>query len=143
MEFHIMPAAFFGHGSPMNAIETNRFTSAWKAFGQAVPAGFPTRVAGVGAGGVASRTRIAVLTMGGRDMSFDQDLPAPLGLSDSTVTKLNDQRAYLQLGGADRADVGAWLGFGISHPCTVFDKWQAIPVLDDDRLVVDLIRTFL
>ena len=23
--------------------------------------------------------------------------------------------------------------FGISHPCTVFDKWQLIPVLDDER----------
>jgi len=32
-----MPAAFIGHGSPMNAIEINRYTSAWKAFGQAVP----------------------------------------------------------------------------------------------------------
>jgi aromatic ring-opening dioxygenase catalytic subunit (LigB family) len=33
---HPMPAAFIGHGSPMNAIELNRYTSAWKAFGQAV-----------------------------------------------------------------------------------------------------------
>jgi len=31
-----MPAVFVGHGSPMNAIEVNRYTSAWKAFGQAV-----------------------------------------------------------------------------------------------------------
>lgn len=33
----LMPAAFFGHGNPMNALETNRYTSAWQAFGQAVP----------------------------------------------------------------------------------------------------------
>jgi 4,5-DOPA dioxygenase extradiol len=32
-----MPAVFFGHGSPMNAIESNRFTSAWRAFGQRIP----------------------------------------------------------------------------------------------------------
>lgn len=32
-----MPAAFFGHGSPMNAIESNRYTAAWAAFGRAVP----------------------------------------------------------------------------------------------------------
>src|SRR4051794_2679222 len=32
-----MPAAFFGHGNPMNALETNRYTSAWRAFGGAVP----------------------------------------------------------------------------------------------------------
>ena len=47
-------------------------------------------------------------------------------------------------GGADREQVavGDWLGFGISHPCTVFDKWQLIPVLDEQDRVVDLIRTF-
>jgi 4,5-DOPA dioxygenase extradiol len=32
-----MPAAFLGHGNPMNALEVNRYTTAWKAFGQAVP----------------------------------------------------------------------------------------------------------
>ena len=33
----LMPAAFFGHGNPMNALETNRYTASWKAFGEAVP----------------------------------------------------------------------------------------------------------
>jgi 4,5-DOPA dioxygenase extradiol len=32
-----MPVAFLGHGSPMNALEHNRFTEAWQAFGVAVP----------------------------------------------------------------------------------------------------------
>jgi 4,5-DOPA dioxygenase extradiol len=32
-----MPAAFFGHGNPMNAIETNRYTASWRAFGRSVP----------------------------------------------------------------------------------------------------------
>lgn len=32
-----MPAAFFGHGNPMNAIETNRYTEAWRRFGETVP----------------------------------------------------------------------------------------------------------
>ena len=32
----VLPAAFFGHGSPMNALEVNRYTATWKAFGQAV-----------------------------------------------------------------------------------------------------------
>lgn len=86
---------------------------------------------------------LALLTMGRRDVSFDQDMPLPLELSDSAVTKLNDQHAYLRLGPTDRAvEVGRWLRFGISHPCTTFDKWQMIPVLDDDDRVVDLIRTF-
>jgi D-serine deaminase-like pyridoxal phosphate-dependent protein len=87
---------------------------------------------------------LALLTMGRRDVSFDQDLPVPYGLSASVVTKLNDQHAYLRLGEADRNRVGVGdrIQFGISHPCTVFDKWQLIPVLDDDGRVVDLIRTF-
>jgi 4,5-DOPA dioxygenase extradiol len=33
----VMPAAFFGHGNPMNALEKNRYTEAWQAFGRAVP----------------------------------------------------------------------------------------------------------
>jgi len=32
-----MPVAFLGHGSPMNALETNRFTTAWRAFGAGAP----------------------------------------------------------------------------------------------------------
>ena len=32
-----MPAAFLGHGSPMNALERNRFTDAWRVFGASVP----------------------------------------------------------------------------------------------------------
>jgi 4,5-DOPA dioxygenase extradiol len=32
-----MPAAFIGHGSPMNALERNRFTEAWRAFGASAP----------------------------------------------------------------------------------------------------------
>ncbi|HXU64468.1 MAG TPA: 4,5-DOPA dioxygenase extradiol [Polyangia bacterium] len=32
-----MPAAFLGHGSPMNALEPNRYTTAWREFGAAVP----------------------------------------------------------------------------------------------------------
>jgi D-serine deaminase-like pyridoxal phosphate-dependent protein len=86
--------------------------------------------------------RLAVLTMGRRDVSFDQDLPVPMGLSQSALNKLNDQHAYLRLGTGDEVGVGDWLGFGISHPCTVFDKWQLIPELDSDDRVVDLIRTF-
>ena len=35
---------------------------------------------------------------------------------------------------------------GLSHPCTTFDKWRLIPVIDDhtsdDPAVVDLVHTF-
>lgn len=87
---------------------------------------------------------LAVLTMGRRDVSFDQGLPVPLGLSDSRVFTLNDQHALLRLGSPDvsRVEVGSWLEFGVSHPCTTFDKWQLIPVLDAEERVVELVRTF-
>ncbi|MBK6006890.1 4,5-DOPA dioxygenase extradiol [Ramlibacter ginsenosidimutans] len=32
-----MPAAFIGHGSPMNTLESNDFTRSWRALGQALP----------------------------------------------------------------------------------------------------------
>lgn len=37
MTSSMMPAVFFGHGSPMNAIEHNRYTEAWRAFGASIP----------------------------------------------------------------------------------------------------------
>ena len=41
--------------------------------------------------------------------------------------------------------VGDVLRLGLSHPCTAFDKWQLIPVIDDagaeQPVVVDLLRT--
>ena len=85
---------------------------------------------------------LALVGMGRRDVSFDQDLPVPYGLISSRVVKLNDQHAYLRLAEDARAEVGDWVQFGISHPCTVFDKWPMIPELDDSGRVVDLIRTF-
>ncbi|MGA9572389.1 MAG: 4,5-DOPA dioxygenase extradiol [Lysobacterales bacterium] len=33
----IFPSIFFGHGSPMNAIQTNRYTEAWRDFGKRSP----------------------------------------------------------------------------------------------------------
>jgi len=98
---------------------------------------------------------LALLTMGRRDVSFDQRLPMPKrirtaqgwssnGLAGCEVFKLNDQHAFLALspGMADSCDIGTWLEFGISHPCTVFDKWPMIPVTDEGGRVIDLVRTF-
>lgn len=84
---------------------------------------------------------LALVTMGRRDISFDAGLPVPLHLPGARVTALNDQHAYLASAG-HRVEVGDWVGFGVSHPCTTFDKWQLIPVLDDADRVVDLVRTF-
>ncbi len=31
-----LPAIFFGHGNPMNALESNPYTEAWRAMGQSI-----------------------------------------------------------------------------------------------------------
>ena len=94
---------------------------------------------------------LALLTMGRRDVSFDQDLPVPqqirigsdwADLAGCEVVKLNDQHAFLRLLPAAAVEVGSGVAFGISHPCTVFDKWQLIPVLDERGRVIELVRTF-
>ena len=33
-----MPAVFFGHGNPMNAVSSNAYSAAWRAIGKALPA---------------------------------------------------------------------------------------------------------
>jgi 4,5-DOPA dioxygenase extradiol len=33
----LYPTAFIGHGSPMNAIERNRYTESWRSFGASLP----------------------------------------------------------------------------------------------------------
>lgn len=33
----VFPAIFFGHGNPMNALEDNRYTEAWRAIGTQIP----------------------------------------------------------------------------------------------------------
>ena len=33
----LMPALFIGHGSPMNTLESNRYSRAWRAIGAALP----------------------------------------------------------------------------------------------------------
>lgn len=85
---------------------------------------------------------LALAGVGRRDISFDQGMPVPRRPAGAAVTKLNDQHAFVQLPGGPAPAVGDWLEFGISHPCTTFDKWPLIPVLDAQRRVVELVRTF-
>jgi D-serine deaminase-like pyridoxal phosphate-dependent protein len=95
---------------------------------------------------------LALLTMGKRDVPYDLDFPMPqrirrpdgvAPLTGCEVTALNDQHTFLRLGRDAGVEVGDWIGFGLSHPCTTFDKWQLIPVVDaDGETVVDLIRTY-
>ncbi len=92
---------------------------------------------------------LAILGAGKRDVPYDIGLPVPLSvrgvdgslrtLEGSTVDKLNDQHAYLR--GAE-VRPGEMVRLGVSHPCTAFDKWRVIPVVDDGYRVVDLLHTY-
>jgi D-serine deaminase-like pyridoxal phosphate-dependent protein len=57
------------------------------------------------------------------------------------VTGLNDQHAFARLSAGVGLSVGDLVGLGISHPCSAFDRWRWIPVVDDDYDVVDLYET--
>jgi D-serine deaminase-like pyridoxal phosphate-dependent protein len=69
-------------------------------------------------------------------------------LTEVTVTALNDQHAFLAFDprGDPPVRIGDELRLGLSHPCTAFDKWKLVPVVDDadadDPTVVDLVRTW-
>jgi D-serine dehydratase len=110
---------------------------------------------------------LALLTAGRRDVSYDIEMPIPVmwcpaGESHARpvpegwrIKALNDQHAYLvwdaaageQAAQTDPQNpgltpkVGDRIGLGISHPCTTFDKWRWMPVVDEDYRVVDAITT--
>jgi len=86
---------------------------------------------------------------GRRDAPFDADLPIPLQVHPAsgtgtarpvhgTTTRLNDQHLFLHT--EDQVAVGEVIEFGVSHPCTSFDKWAALPVLQGQQ-VVGLVHT--
>ncbi|WP_460370411.1 type III PLP-dependent enzyme domain-containing protein, partial [Actinocorallia lasiicapitis] len=91
---------------------------------------------------------LALVGMGKREAPYDLGLPvalqihrdgATLPADGVTTVKLDDHHGYLAGGDLHVGDV---LRFGISHPCTAFDKWRVIPLIDDEHRVVDLIRTY-
>jgi len=98
---------------------------------------------------------LAILAAGKRDLSFDLDLPVPVWFAHRgesmpqaapeawRVTGLNDQHAYLRWDpdAAVGPRVGDRVGLGISHPCTTFDKWRWMPIVDAQYGVCDAIVT--
>ncbi|MCC7046866.1 MAG: amino acid deaminase [Alphaproteobacteria bacterium] len=96
-----------------------------------------------------------LLTMGRRDVGTDvyNPLPelwyrpglhnAPVAIpGDNIVTGLNDQHTHMAIDPSSPLKVGDMVSFGVSHPCTTFDKWQLLYEVDDDYNIVAGIRTF-
>lgn len=95
---------------------------------------------------------LALLTCGRRDISYDLEMPIPQrhaarGARTSTpvpaswkITALNDQHAYLRFEGP-APQVGDRVALGISHPCTTFDKWRWLPLIEDDGRISGAVHT--
>jgi D-serine dehydratase len=96
----------------------------------------------------------AIITCGKRDISFDTGWPVPLRLLRANDTQpvpfgafhkvsgMNDQHGYLTGPADGLLRVGDIVVLGVGHPCTTFDKWQVIPLVDEAFRVTGAIRTF-
>jgi D-serine dehydratase len=97
---------------------------------------------------------LALLGFGKRDVSHDLELPVPRFVktagpqpprplrADASIVAVNDQHAFMRVGAEANLKVGDLVGCGISHPCTAFDKWRLIPLVDDGYGVIDAVLTY-
>lgn len=103
---------------------------------------------------------LALLDAGKRDVPYDEGLPevqllrriesdgaiVSVPLVDHEIFDTNDQHAFVRTPSDSPLRVGDIVRLGLSHPCTAFDKWSLIPVLDDASVptptVVDFVRTY-
>ena len=97
---------------------------------------------------------LALLSAGRRDVSFDQRMPLPVRWSARgsqaqhatpshwQVQALSDQHAHMRFDPAGHGpQVGDRVALGISHPCTTFDKWRWMALVDDQAHITGAIST--
>lgn len=82
---------------------------------------------------------LALVGAGRRDLAYDQDLPVILAWHSargvaapgggSVVVRLDDQHAYVRVPADLELAVGDRAVLGISHPCSVFDRWRTFHVV--------------
>ncbi len=96
---------------------------------------------------------LAIIGFGKRDAPYDAGLPrarriiradldVPVAAGELEVLALNDQHAMVRVAPGFRLEVGETVTFGISHPCTAFDKWSLLPVVNGSDEVIGAVRTF-
>ena len=99
-------------------------------------------------------TRV-IAGLGKRDIGEDVARPTPLAwarpgpdvtprpLSEThRASRLDDQHAYLDVPADSPLEPGDLISFGISHPCTTFDKWKLLYIVDDQLHVIGSVRTY-
>ena len=97
---------------------------------------------------------LALLSAGRRDVSFDQRMPLPVrwavrgsraiqtAPAHWQVHALSDQHAHMRFDPARQGpQVGDRVALGISHPCTTFDKWRWMALVDDQTRITGAIGT--
>jgi D-serine dehydratase len=97
---------------------------------------------------------LLILSAGRRD--FGHDAGNPIALThvarDSATRRplhdagwqmigLSDQHAHMAVPPGHGVKVGDLVALGPSHPCTTFDKWRIIHLVDDDYYVTDTLET--
>ncbi|TPI11203.1 amino acid deaminase [Mesorhizobium sp. B4-1-3] len=95
---------------------------------------------------------LVILTAGKRDFGTDSGLPVPLlvsrdgtspqWLSGCEIFASNDQHAYMHVPETVSVKVGDRIGLAVSHPCTTFDKWQILFLVNDAYDIVGALKTF-
>jgi D-serine dehydratase len=100
-------------------------------------------------------SKLAILSAGRRDFGQDAGNPVPTkhalrttgavrAVSDPKwrLAGVSDQHAHLEVPHGHGIEVGDLIALGPSHPCTTFDKWRAIYLVDERYDVVDVVRTW-
>ena len=87
---------------------------------------------------------LAIAGFGKRDAPYDVGLPVvELGreLARGAARRGAQRPARLPRSTDGELRVGDLVVCGISHPCTAFDKWPLLALVDDDDLVIGAMRT--
>jgi D-serine dehydratase len=86
---------------------------------------------------------LAIVAAGKRDLSFDVTMPIPVWVCRHGREAVESAPADREAPEGETIDlrVGDKVGLGISHPCTTFDKWRWMPIVDDHYTVCDAITT--
>jgi D-serine deaminase-like pyridoxal phosphate-dependent protein len=126
-------------------------------FGRRAPAHSPKLVAAAEVWSVVlsrPEPNLLIVGAGKRDLPIDLGLPSPTRTwskrrgfwtfppAATTVCGVSDQHVHIRIDADAPVEVGDLCATTISHPCTAFDKWRLIPVVDDELTVIDGIRTF-
>ncbi|MEP4889107.1 MAG: alanine racemase [Aliiglaciecola sp.] len=98
---------------------------------------------------------VVILGAGKRDFSYDKGLPKPLYTKSRLatnltkidqdsyrITRINDQHCFLKVPIDDELKPGDMVAIGISHPCTTFDKWRKMLIVDKQYNVIDAIQAW-